>query len=93
MAKNMTRGRMISLAELEGHKRGILAIGAILIACRILPEERTQDFRSLTDASIAGGMKVISEPSLDDNTFIYVTNDVAQRAVDIARGDSSKTDT
>lgn len=65
-----------------------LVIGAILISSGILPEERAQEFRSLTDVSIASGMKVIKEPTLDDNTFIYAVNDVAQRGIDIAQRDA-----
>ena len=42
-----------------------------------------QDFRSLTDFSIANDMEEIREPSLEDNTFIYTINDVAQRSIDI----------
>jgi len=64
-----------------------LVIGAILITSGVLPEERAQHFRSLTDVSIATGMKVIQEPTLGDNTFIYAINDVAQRGIDIAQGD------
>lgn len=62
-------------------------IGAVLITSGVLPEERAQHFRSLTDVSIATGMKVIKEPTLGDNTFIYAINDVAQRGIDIAQGD------
>jgi plastocyanin len=65
-----------------------LVIGAILIGSGILPEERAREFRSLTDVSIASGMKVIKEPTLEDNTFIYAVNDVAQRGIDIAQGDT-----
>jgi hypothetical protein len=63
-------------------------IGAVLIGTGILPEERAREFRSLTDVSIASDMKVIKEPTLDDNTFIYAVNDVAQRGIDIAQGDA-----
>ena len=62
-------------------------IGAVLIGSGILPEERAKEFRSLTDISIATGMKVIKEPTLEDNTFIYAVNDVAQRGIDIAQSD------
>jgi plastocyanin len=65
-----------------------LVIGAVLIGTGILPEERAREFRSLTDVSIASDMKVIKEPTLDDNTFIYAVNDVAQRGIDIAQGDA-----
>lgn len=65
-----------------------LVIGAILIGSGILPEERAQEFRSLTDVSIASDMKVIKEPTLEDNTFIYAVNDVAQHGIDIAQGDA-----
>lgn len=65
-----------------------LVIGAVLIGSRILPEERAREFRSLTDISIATDMRIIKEPTLEDNTFVYAVNDVAQRGIDIAQGDS-----
>ena len=65
-----------------------LVIGAVLIGSGILPEERAREFRSLTDISIATDMKVIKEPTLEDNTFIYAVNDVAQRGIDIAQSDA-----
>jgi plastocyanin len=64
-----------------------LVIGAVLISSGVLPEERAQHFRSLTDVTIASNMKVIKEPTLSDNTFIYAVNDVAQRGIDIAQRD------
>ena len=65
-----------------------LVIGAVLIGSGILPEERAREFRPLTDISIATDMKVIKEPTLEDNTFVYAINDIAQRGIDIAQGDS-----
>jgi plastocyanin len=65
-----------------------IVIGAVLISSGVLPEERAREFRSLTDVSIASDMKVIKEPTLGDNTFIYAINDVAQRGIDIAQGDA-----
>lgn len=62
-------------------------IGAVLITSGVLPEERAQHFRSLTDITIATDMKVIKEPTLGDNTFIYAINDIAQRGIIIAQGD------
>lgn len=64
-----------------------IVIGAVLISSGVLPEERASEFRSLTDVSIATGMKVIKEPTLGDNTFIYAINDVAQHGIDIAQRD------
>jgi plastocyanin len=64
-----------------------IVIGAVLISSGVLPEERAREFRSLTDVSIASDMKVIKEPTLGDNTFIYAINDVAQRGIDIAQRD------
>lgn len=64
-----------------------LVIGAVLITSGVLPEERAQHFRSLTDITIATDMKVIKEPTLGDNTFIYAINDIAQRGIIIAQGD------
>jgi plastocyanin len=65
-----------------------LVIGAVFISSGVLPEERAREFRPLTDVSIASDMKVIKEPTLGDNTFIYAVNDVAQRGIDIAQGDA-----
>jgi plastocyanin len=65
-----------------------LVIGAVLISSGVLPEERAREFRSLTDVSIASDMKVIKEPTLEDNTFIYAVNDIAQRGIDIAQSDT-----
>jgi hypothetical protein len=65
-----------------------LVTGAVLIGSGILPEEGVREFRSLTDISISTNMKVIKEPTLGDNTFIYAVNDVAKRGVDIAQGDA-----
>src|SRR5215204_3168870 len=65
-----------------------IVIGAVLISSGVLPEERAREFRSLTDVSIASDMKVIKEPTLGDNTFIYALNDVAQCGIDIAQGDA-----
>ena len=64
-----------------------LVIGAVLITSGVLPEENARHFRSLTDVSIATGTKVIKQPTLGDNTFIYAVNDVAQRGIDIAQRD------
>jgi hypothetical protein len=65
-----------------------LVIGAVLIGSGILPEEGVREFRSPTDISIATNMKMINEPSVDENTFIYAVNDVAKRGIDIAQGDA-----
>ncbi len=54
----------------------------------MLPEERAREFRSLNDISIATNMKVIEEPTLEENTFIYAVNDVAQRGIDIGQGNA-----
>jgi plastocyanin len=65
-----------------------LVIGALLIGSGILPEERAREFRSLTNISIASDIKVIKEPTLEENIFIYAVNDVAQRGIDIAQSDT-----
>jgi plastocyanin len=64
-----------------------LVIGTVLISSGVLPEARAQYFHSLEDVTIASNLKVIKEPTLGDNTFIYATNDVAQRGIDIAQSD------
>ena len=45
-----------------------LAIGVVPITSDVLLKERAQHFRSLIDISIATGMKIIKEPTLEDNT-------------------------
>ena len=65
-----------------------LVIGAVLITSGVLPEERAREFHPLTDLSIVTDMRLIKEPTLGDNTFIYAINDVAQRGIDIAQADS-----
>lgn len=67
---------------------GFLVVGAILISSGILPEERAREFRPLTYVSMPSDMKVIQEPTLDENVFIYAINDVAQRGIDIAQRDA-----
>jgi hypothetical protein len=67
---------------------GFLVTGAVLIGSGTLPEEGVREFRSPTDISIATNMKMINEPSVDENTFIYAVNDVAKRGIDIAQGDA-----
>lgn len=59
--------------------------GAILISSGVLPEERAKEFRALTDITILSDMKVIQEPTPQENVFIYAVNNVAQRGVDISQ--------
>jgi hypothetical protein len=64
-----------------------LVIGAVLVGSGTLPEEGVREFRLLLIFD-ATNMKVITEPSVDENTFIYAVNDVAKRGIDIAQGDA-----
>jgi hypothetical protein len=51
-------------------------------------QRKEQENFGLTDMSIATDMKVIKEPTLEENMFIYAVNDVAQRGIDIAQSDA-----
>ena len=63
-------------------------IGAVLISSGVLPEERAREFNPLTDVTIQSDMKVLQEPTLQENVFVYAVNDVAQRGIDIAQSDA-----
>jgi plastocyanin len=63
-------------------------IGAVLINSGVLPEERAREFNPLTDVTIQSDMKVLQEPTLQENVFVYAVNDVAQRGIDIAQSDA-----
>jgi hypothetical protein len=69
------RGRRIWLSTLI--LGAFLVVGPFLIGSGILPEERAREFRSLNDISIATDMKVIKEPTMEENKSIYAVNDVA----------------
>ncbi|MDQ3873510.1 MAG: plastocyanin/azurin family copper-binding protein [Thermoproteota archaeon] len=66
-----------------------LVIGAVLITSGVLPEEKAREFHPLTDVSISSDMKVIKEPTLQENVLIYAINDVAQRGINIAQNDAT----
>lgn len=65
-----------------------IVIGAVLISSGVLPEERAREFNPLTDVTIQSDMKVLQEPTLQENVFVYAVNDVAQRGIDIAQSDA-----
>jgi plastocyanin len=64
-----------------------IVIGAVLISSGILPEESAKQFHTLGNVTIQSGMKVIQQPTLQNNVFIYAINDVAERGIDIAQAD------
>lgn len=66
---------------------GFLAIGAILIATKSLPEEHASQLHPLTNISLNSEVKIIQQPTPEDNTFIYAVNDIAQQGIDIAQDD------
>lgn len=70
---------------------GVVAIfvagGTALMQSGLLPEEHAQDFRSLESISLQSEIRVIQEPTKEDNTYIYAINDVAKQAWEIAAGD------
>ena len=76
------------LLPLFGIIGGFLALGAVLITSGVLPEESAREFHALTEVSIPSDMKVIQEPTLEENIFIYAVNDIAQRGIDIAKSDA-----
>jgi len=65
-----------------------IVIGVVLISSGILPEESANQFHPLTDVTIQSGMKVIQQPTLQNNVFIYAVNDVAEHGIDIAKNDA-----
>ena len=64
-----------------------IVIGAVLISSGVLPEESAKQFHPLTDVTIQSEMKVIQQPTLQNNIFSYAVNDVAERGIDIAQSD------
>jgi hypothetical protein len=67
---------------------GFLAIGAILIATKSLPEEHASQLHPLTNILLLSSeVKIIQQPTPEDNTFIYAVNDIAEQGIDIAKND------
>lgn len=67
-----------------------LVVGGILISSRLLPEEQAKDFHPLAagNMTLSSELKIIREPTPDDNTFIYAVNDAAEEALHIAQSDT-----
>ena len=65
----------------------MVSVMSILILTDSLPEKEAARFNTLTDVSIATNYKVIKEPTLEDNTFVYAINEVAEKAIPIAEKD------
>ena len=66
-----------------------LTIGVVMIATKSLPEEDAKNFHALSDnMTLSSDVKIIKEPTQDDNTFIYAINDVAEQAYNIAQNDA-----
>ena len=61
--------------------------GALLMTFGLLPEEHADEFRSLSDGNMTfqSSIVTISEPAAGDDTHAYAVNEVAARAVMIAR--------
>jgi plastocyanin len=64
-----------------------LVIGAVLISSGILPEENARNFNALTDISMQSDLRVIREPTIEENVYAYAINDVAVQAFAIAMTD------
>ena len=64
-----------------------IVIGAVLISSGVLPEESAKQFHTLGNVTIQSGIKVVQQPTLQNNVFIYAINDVAKRGIDIAQAD------
>jgi plastocyanin len=64
-----------------------LVIGVVLISSGLLPEESAKEFHALTDVSLQSDMRVIKEPTPEENVFVYAVNDVAEQGLEIAQGD------
>jgi plastocyanin len=78
------------LLLLVGIVSAFLAIGGVLIATRSLPEDHARDFHPLSAGNLTldSDIKIIREPTPDDNTYIYATNDAAEEALYIALNDT-----
>jgi plastocyanin len=77
-----------NLLPLFGIVGAFIVIGAVVIGSGLLPEEGAKRFNPLSTVSINSEMKIVQEPSLGNNVFIYAINEVAQRGIDIAVGDA-----
>ena len=66
----------------------ILIIGGILMVTNLLPEQLAQRYNPLSEVSIKTDYRVIKTPSLQDNTFIYAINPVAEKALRMAQNDT-----
>ena len=66
----------------------ILIIGGILMVTNLLPEQLAQRYNPLSEVSIKTDYRVIKTPSLQDNTFIYAINSVAEKALRMAQNDT-----
>ena len=62
--------------------------GFLLMVSGLLPEERADEFHSLSAGNMTFRSDVITikEPTSDDNSHVYAVNEVAARAVNIALG-------
>lgn len=76
-----------SLLPLFAIVGAFLVIGVVLISSGLLPEESAKEFHALTDVSLQSEMRVVQEPTVEDNVFVYVVNDVAEQGLEIARAD------
>lgn len=54
----------------------------------LLPEQLAQRYNPLSEVSIKTDYRVIKTPSLQDNTFIYAINSVAEKALRMAQNDT-----
>lgn len=73
---------------LGGIIAAFLIIGIVMITSRSLPEEGAMNFHALSNnMSLQSEIKVIKEPTPDDNTYIYAVNDAAEKAYNIAKSD------
>lgn len=64
-----------------------LVIGVVLISSGLLPEESAKKFNALKDVSLQSDMRVIKEPTVEENVFVYVVNDIAEKGLEIAQSD------
>jgi plastocyanin len=66
----------------------ILTVGGILMVTNLLPEQMAQRYNPLSKVSIKTDYRVIKTPSLQDNTFIYAINPIAEKALHMALNDT-----
>jgi plastocyanin len=78
------------LLLLIGIISSFLAVGGVLIASRMLPEDYAREFHPLSAGNLTldSEIIVVREPTTEDDTYIYAINSAAKQALYIALNDT-----